>query len=383
LSKYKSYPIKTLTIAKDGNFTLESEETFGPITIAYETWGTLNEDKSNAILIIHALTGDTHVCSAYDKDNTTPGWWDNIVGPGKAIDTDTYFVICSNYFGGCSGTTGSASIDPKTGEPYGLNFPIITVRDMLNVQKVLIDHLGIKCLKAIIGGSLGGMLVLEWSVTYPDMMENAIVIASSHRSSSQVIAFGEVGRNSIMADPDFQGGNYYGDKPPHRGLSIARMLAHITYLSKDAMESKFGRDIKEEIRESDKLYGVFGPMFQVESYLRYQGKKFVDRFDANSYMYITKAMDMYDISRGEKTLTDVLNSVRCRMLVISFTSDWHFPPSDSWDIVKAMMNHGRNISYVNIESPYGHDAFLIKNEQMERMISSFISRDGNGHETGT
>ncbi|MCK4798679.1 MAG: homoserine O-acetyltransferase, partial [Spirochaetes bacterium] len=249
---------------------------------------------------------------------------------------------------------------------------IFTVKDMVEVQKKLIDHLSIKKLKSIIGGSLAGMQVLEWSVTYPDTLMSAIVIASAYKTSPQVIAFGEVGRNAIMADPNFKKGNYYDGNPPEKGLSIARMIAHITYLSKDSLEAKFGRNLKNKILETDKLYGLFGPMFQVESYLRYQGKKFVQRFDANSYLYITKAMDMFDLTKNKKNINKVLSKVQCRMLVISFKSDWHFRPSESWEIVKAMMNQDKEISYINIDSPYGHDAFLIKNEELEKIISSFL-----------
>lgn len=367
------YDIKYYIFSQDKSFELESGKKFGPITVAYETYGTLNEQKNNAILLIHALTGDTHVTSDYDKDDKTPGWWDTAVGKGKAIDTEKYFVICSNCFAGCMGTTGPASTNPDTDKPYGLEFPLTTVRDMVSVQKQLIDFLGIKKLKCIMGGSLGGMQVLEWSVLYPQMLESAIVIASAYKTSPQIIAFGEVGRNAIMADPNFKNGNYYDGAPPEKGLAIARMAAHITYLSRDSMEAKFGRDIKKDLKESDEMYGFFGPMFQVESYLRYQGRKFVQRFDANSYLYITKAMDLYDVTSGKNNLTEVINKVQCRMLVISFESDWHFRPSESWEIVKAMMNKGKEISYVNINSPYGHDAFLIKNVEMEKVISSFIN----------
>lgn len=372
MSKPRTSYAKSITLFKNKDFMLESGEKFGPIIVTYETFGKLNKQKNNAILIIHALTGDTHVCSHYDKDKKTPGWWDRIVGPGKPVDTNKYFVICSNCLGGCYGTTGPSSINPKTKKRYALNFPLISIRDMVQLQKKLIDHFEIKRLKSVIGGSIAGMQVLEWSRLYPNILETAIVIASAHKTSPQVIGFGEIGRNAIMADPNFKSGNYYDENPPSKGLSIARMIAHITYLSKDSMELKFGRNIKDDILETDKLYGLFGPMFQVESYLRYQGKKFVERFDANTYLYLTKAMDLYDMSRNAKNLNDVISLIKCRMLVISFVSDWHFRPSESWDIVKAMMNQDKEITYVNIDSPYGHDTFLIKNEELERIISSFI-----------
>lgn len=364
--------IKYFTFSENKDFILESGIKFGPITVAYETFGRLDGEKDNAVLVIHALTAGSHVCSHYDQDKKIEGWWDNMVGPGLPIDTEKYFVICSNCLGGCYGTTGPSSINPETGKPYALSFPMITVKDMVSVQKKLIDHLGIKKLKLVIGGSLGGMQVLEWSVLYPEMMEKAIVIASASRTSPQVIAFGEVGRNAILADINFNNGNYYDGKPPERGLALARMVAHITYLSKEAMEIKFGRDIKSQILDTDKLYGTFGPMFQVESYLRYQGQKFVRRFDANSYLYLTKAMDMYDLAKGRGSLSDALSNVQCKMLVVSFTSDWHFRPSESWEIVKTLMNLKKEVSYVNIDSDYGHDAFLIKNEELEKIIASYI-----------
>jgi len=365
--------IKYYTFANNKDFLLESGETFGPITIAYETFGTLNEKNDNAILVIHALTGDTHVTSDYDPDNTTPGWWDTLVGKNKAIDTEKYFVICANYFGGCMGSTGPSSINPDTGKEYGLTFPIFTVTDMVKIQKELIDYLGIKKLKCVIGGSLGGMLTLEWNVLYPDMMEKSIVIAAAHKTSTQIIAFYEVGRNAILSDPNFNNGDYYNKTPPERGLAIARMVAHITYLSKGSIENKFGRDIKNEILESDQMYGIFGPMFQVESYLRYQGRKFVLRFDANSYLYLTKAMDMYDMTRGTNKLNDIVAKFKSKILIITFTSDWHFSPSESWEVVKALMNTDKEVTYVNIDSFHGHDSFLLKNQEFENVIKSFLN----------
>jgi homoserine O-acetyltransferase/O-succinyltransferase len=372
-NKHISSRIKYFKLTDKKDFLLESKELFGPITIAYETFGKLNENKDNAVLVVHALSGDSHVSSHYDNESKKKtGWWDTMVGPGLPIDTEKYFIICSNCLGGCYGTTGPSSVNPETGKPYGLKFPIISVQDMVEVQKHLVEHLGIKRIKAVIGGSLGGMQVLDWATLYPDMVENAVVIASAYKTSPQVIAFGEVGRNAIMADQHFNNGDYYDKETPDVGLSIARMVAHITYLSNDSMEKKFGRDIRENTVESDKVYGQFGPMFQVGSYLRYQGKKFVERFDANSYLYITKAMDMYDLTRDKFNINDVVKKITARMLVISFTSDWHFRPEESWEIVKAMMNQSKEVSYINIDSPYGHDAFLIKNEELEKAISSFI-----------
>jgi len=378
LSKNIPYSLKYFTFSEDKSFILESGEKFGPITVGYETFGELNEKKDNAILVIHALTGDSHVTSGYDPDKTTPGWWDSLIGIGKSIDTRRHFVICANYFGGCMGSTGPSSINPETGKPYGLKFPIFTVGDMVGVQKRLIDHLGITKLHTIIGGSLGGMLVLEWNYKYPGSMENSIVIASAHKSSTQVIAFYEVGRNAILADPNFNNGDYYGSTLPERGLAIARMVAHITYLSKDSIQTKFGRDINENILESDLMYGFFGPMFQVESYLRHQGRKFVSRFDANSYLYLTKAMDMYDLTRGEIKLSDAASKFKSKILIITFTSDWHYSPQESWEIVKALMNKDKDVTYVNIESPYGHDSFLMNNADLEKIVSSFLKDKKSG-----
>lgn len=376
--KKSDYISDVFSFAQCGDFELENGTKFGPIDVKYEIFGEMNDTKSNVILVLHALTGDSHVTSDYDPpDKKIQGWWDSLIGKNKGVDTNKYCVICSNIFGGCMGTTGPASINDRTGKPYGLTFPHYTIKDVVEVQKKLIDHLGITKLKAIIGGSLGGMNALEWSVLYPEMMESSIVIASAYKTSPQVIAFYEVGRNAILADPCFYDGDYYTkDKKPERGLSIARMIAHVTYLSKSAIEEKFGRDIRSDTLDNDQMYGNFGPMFQIESYLRYQGRKFVDRFDANSYLYITKAMDMYDITKGKDDISEVLSKVKCRTLVISFDTDWHFPPSDSWAIVKAMMKQGKEVSYVNIDSQFGHDAFLIKSDELTRAISGFISLPG-------
>ena len=274
--------------------------------------------------------------------------------------------------GGCNGSVGPSSINPKTKKPYALDFPIVTVKDMVLAQKKMIDYLSIKKLKSVIGGSIGGMQTIEWAVTYPDMLETAIVIASAYKTSPLVIGFGEVGRNAIMSDANFKNGNYYDKQSPEKGLAIARMIAHITYLSKDSMELKFGRDIKDDVFKIDGLNNLFGPMFQVESYLRYQGKKFVSRFDANSYLYITKAMDMYDLTKNRGSIEKALLKLKSKMLIISFSEDWHFRPSESWEIVKTMMNLDKEISYVNIDSPYGHDAFLLKNDELGKIIVNFL-----------
>lgn len=369
--------IKYHKFAEKKDFPLESGTFFGPITVAYETFGKLNEKKDNAVLVIHALTGDSHVTSSEDHDDTTPGWWDKLIGKGKAIDTDENFIICSNVFGGCMGTTGPSSVNPETGREYGQTFPLITIKDMVNVQKELIDHLGIAKLKTVIGGSLGGMSVVEWMASYPEMSESFIVIAASYKTSPQIIAFYEVGRNAILADPNYNNGDYYRSEKPDRGLTIARMLAHITYLSSQTIETKFGRNFQEQIKDFNHPYGNFGPMFAIESYLRYQGRKFVERFDANSYLYLTKAMDIYDATANNtRPLTEVLNKFNEKSLFISFNSDWHFTPADTWGIVKAMMELGKEVTYVNLDSPYGHDAFLLENKEQERIVAGFIKNAG-------
>lgn len=369
--------IKYFSFAENKDFILENGSHFGPIDVAYETFGTLNESKDNAILVFHALTGDSHVTSAEDEDDKTPGWWDSLIGKKKAIDTEKYYVICANILGGCMGTTGPSSINIETGCPYGHDFPLITVKDMVAVQKELVTHLGIKKLKSVVGGSLGGMCVIQWMASYPDMAESFVVIAAAYKTTPQIIAFYEVGRNAILADPNYNNGNYYDGEGPDRGLTIARMVAHITYLSGPALEMKFGRSYQEQIKEADNVYGNFGPMFAIESYLRHQGRKFVDRFDANSYLYLTKAMDLYDTTEnGKYELTDLFEKVRSKTLFISFNSDWHFSPADSWVIVKAMMGLGKEVTYVNIDSPYGHDAFLLENKDQEMIVSCFLNNLG-------
>lgn len=371
--------IKYYTFAENKDFRLESGEFFGPITVAYETFGTLNEDKSNAILIFHALTGDSHVTSSHDDDDSTPGWWDSLVGRGKEVDTNKYFVICANLLGGCMGSTGPSSVNPETNKPYGSSFPFISVNDMANVQKKLIDSLGITQLKCVIGGSLGGMATVSMMTNYPDIARSFIVIASAYKTSSQIMAFYEVGRNAILADPYYHGGDYYNQEhQPERGLGIARMVAHITYLSTTGMEHKFGRMIQENVINEKLSYSRFGPMFAIESYLRHQSKKFIARFDANSYLYLTKAMDMYDLTQGgEKTLASEFSNVNKKVLIISFTSDWHFTPDDSWEMAKELARLGKDVSYINIESSYGHDSFLLPNEMQERAVQSFLKNVGD------
>ena len=347
---------------------LDSGQSFGPITIAYETYGQLSSSKDNAVLLLHALSGDHHAAGKHSPEDRKSGWWDNFVGPGKGLDTDKYFVICSNFLGGCMGTTGPSWVNPQTQQPYALSFPSITVSDMVRVEKALIDHLGISQLRTVIGGSLGGMQALEWTLLFPEMVRSAVVIAATSRLSTQAIAFDAVGRNAIMSDPSWDNGNYYGTAGPTRGLAIARMVGHITYLSSASMRRKFGR----ALRDSTDKQQIFDDEFEVESYLSYQGQSFVERFDANSYLYITKAMDYYDIAERFGSLSNAFRNVLAKFLVISFTSDWLFPPYQSQEIVKTLMANDKQVSYCNIESDYGHDAFLLETESLARLVRGFL-----------
>ena len=364
-----------LLIDTDDALILKSKQPFGPLNIRYECYGTLNTDKSNAILLTHAFSGDAHAAGYYSTEDAKPGWWDNMVGPGKALDTNHYFLICSNVLGGCMGTTGPHSINPRTDVPYAMDFPVITIQDMVQTQKLLIDHLGISRLLAVVGGSMGGMQVLEWSVTYPQMLQTAIIIASTTRLSAQGIAFNTVGRNAIMSDPNWNKGNYYqSGQIPRQGLAIARMIGHITYLSDESMRIKFGRRL--QTRESFNL--DFTDQFQVESYLEYQGDRFVDRFDANSYIYLSKAVDYYDFASRYGSIVESVSRTQCSFLVISYSSDWLFPSYQSKELVYAMMQKEKDVSYTELDSPYGHDAFLLETNRQEIIISSFLQsvRDG-------
>ncbi len=355
-------------VEADNPLELECGKTLGPIDVAYETYGQLNETASNAILICHALSGNAHVAGYHSPDDKKPGWWDNMVGPGKGIDTNKYFVICSNVLGGCAGTTGPSSVNPATGKPYGLDFPIITISDMVEVQKRLLDKLGIEHLLAVIGGSIGGMQVLRWTIAYPDMMDAAIPVATTAHLGAQSIAFDAVGRNAILGDPDFAGGQYHDRTVPARGLAIARMIGHITYLSEQGMRQKFGRELRSAARYS---YD-FNSEFAVETYLDYQGQTFVDRFDANSYLYITKASDYFDLQQDFGSLSDAFAVARARFLVVSFSSDWLFTPAQSEAIVDALVANGKDVSYSNIASGYGHDAFLLEHEMLGQFIAAFL-----------
>jgi len=348
---------------------LECGRKFGPITLAYETYGELSPARENAILVLHALSGDAHAAGYYHAPGRDAGWWDIMIGPGKAFDTSKYFVVCSNVIGGCKGSTGPGSIDPETGCPYALNFPMITVRDMVNTQRVLIDHLGIEQLLAVVGGSMGGMQVLDWAVSFPERVRLAIPIATTSKLSAQAIAFNEVGRQAIQSDPNWRAGSYYGESIPRRGLAIARMIGHITYLSDRSMHRKFGRKLQDKTG-----YGYdFSTDFQVESYLRYKGDHFVDRFDANSYLYISKAMDYFDLTQPSGTLDEAFAQVKAKFLVISFSSDWLFPSYQSKEIVSACRHAGVEAIYTEIQTDYGHDAFLLESEQLSALISNFLA----------
>ncbi|MEE3119991.1 MAG: homoserine O-acetyltransferase [Pseudomonadota bacterium] len=356
-------------VLEDAQLTLDNGSVLDTLTLAYRTYGRLNDNKSNAILICHALTGDHHPSGANPLTGRA-GWWDNMVGPGKPIDTHRYFVICQNVIGGCAGSTGPSS-QRADGTPYGLDFPVITIGDMVRAQNVLLDRLKIPDLFCVIGGSMGGMQVLQWAAAHGERVFSAIPIATAARHSSQNIAFHEVGRQAILADPDWHGGNYAAENTaPRKGLAVARMAAHITYLSEAALQRKFGRNLQDRDRLS---YG-FEADFQIESYLRHQGISFVDRFDANSYLYITRAMDYFDLAADfGGTLADAFANTKARFCVVSFTSDWLFPTSESISLVRALTAAGANVSFVEIESDKGHDAFLLDEPEMEQTIIGFLN----------
>src|SRR6185369_12276420 len=340
-----------------------------PFQIAYQTYGELNANRSNAILVCHALTGDQHVANLHPVTGK-PGWWETMVGPGKPIDTNRYFVLCANVLGGCMGSTGPSSTNPATGSSFGLDFPVITVRDMVRAQARLLDHLGIPELLCVLGGSMGGMQVLEWAASYKDRVFSAVPIACSARHSSQNIAFHEVGRQAVMADPDWCQGRYLEEgKSPRKGLAVARMAAHITYLSDAALHHKFGRNLQDR----DKITFGFDADFQVESYLRHQGLSFVDRFDANSYLYITRAMDYFDIAADhDGVLANAFRGTKTRFCLVSFTSDWLFPTEESREIVHALNAVAAKVSFVEIKSDKGHDAFLLHEPELFDTIRGFL-----------
>ena len=360
----------------------------GPVTVAYETYGRLTPERDNAVFICHALTGDAHAAGWHSPEHRKPGWWDDFVGPGKGLDTDKYFVICANVLGGCQGTTGPVSINPATGHPFGLDFPFITVGDIVELHSALVRHLGIERLLSVTGGSLGGMQVLEWAARFPDQIESAMCLAAAANLSAQGIAFNAVGRRAISADPEFKNGNYYseggprygpaaarmvyGEEGPRFGLALARMVAHITYLSEASIEKKFGR----RLQDSDEFaYDMLKETeFQIESYLHYQGRRFTERFDANSYLYLTKAMDYFDLVDAYGSLTDAIGRTDARFLVTSYTSDWLFPTSQSKKLVAALLQTGRQVTFLELKSPFGHDSFLIEIKQLEDLVRPFLEQ---------
>ena len=363
-------PGHSVELGCDAPLVLDCGVALGPFTVAYQTYGALNGDRSNTVLVCHALTGDQFVAESHPITGKE-GWWDLMVGPGKPLDTERYFIICANVLGGCMGTTGPCSENQETGKPYGLDFPVITIRDMVNAQKLLVDHLGIERLFCVIGGSMGGMQVLQWAVSYPEHVFAAVPIAASARHSAQNIAFHEIGRQAIMADPNWNGGGYYSrDTHPHSGLAVARMVAHITYLSEPALQRKFGRRLQDRAKVA---YG-FDADFRVESYLRHQGITFVERFDANSYLYITRAMDYFDLAEEyDGVLAQAFLETPVRFCVISFTSDWLFPTSESRAMVHALNAVAANVSFVEIEADGGHDSFLLDVPELHATLSGFLN----------
>ncbi|MDD2832526.1 MAG: homoserine O-acetyltransferase [Methylotenera sp.] len=353
----------------DTPLTLKCGRVLPQFDLVFETYGTLNASKSNAVLICHALSGNHHVAGKYSENDKYPGWWDNLIGPGKPLDTNKFFVIGLNNLGGCHGSSGPKSINPDTNKPWGADFPIVTVEDWVNSQALLLDALGIKKLAAVVGGSLGGMQALEWTIAYPDRVDHALVIASAPNLTAQNMAFNEVARQAIITDPEFHEGNYYEHQVvPRRGLRIARMLGHITYLSDDVMGEKFGRKLRDQINYS------FDVEFEMESYLRYQGDKFAGEFDANTYIRMTRALDYYDpaLQHGGD-LTQALSGTKAQFLVLSFTSDWRFSPARSREIVKALLDNERTVSYAEITAAHGHDAFLMPDKHYHAILRSYIS----------
>ncbi|GGD98382.1 homoserine O-acetyltransferase [Polymorphobacter glacialis] len=356
-----------------GDFALTGGQALPALEIAYETYGDLNADASNAILICHALTMDQYV-AGHNPRTGKPGWWPRLVGPGKPIDPDRHFIICSNVLGGCNGTTGPGNVNPLTNQHYAMTFPVITIRDMVNAQAALLDHLGIETLAAVVGGSMGGMQALDWAVAHPHRVRSVVAIATAARHSAQNIAFHEVGRQAIMADPNWSGGAYPLDKQPVAGLAVARMAAHITYLSEEGLTEKFGRRLQDRDTPGSPQPGFgFDAEFQVESYLRHQGLSFTQRFDANSYLYITRAMDYFDLGAPhDGVLAKAFAGTKTRFALVSFTSDWLYPTAESRRIVRALNAAGAAVSFVELESPFGHDAFLLDAPEMIRVVDGFL-----------
>ncbi len=354
-----------VTVCRDG-LRLDCGRTIGPITVAWEQYGSPNPDKSNVILVCHALSGGAHAAGWHDGA-AKPGWWDVMIGPAKAFDTERYCVISSNVLGSCYGTTGPSSVDPATGRPFGPEFPVVTIWDMVRLQRCLLDYLGVTSLAAVTGGSMGGMQALAWPVLFPGFARSAVVIAATDRHSAQQIALNEVARRAVIGDPAWCGGRYPADRPPRAGLAVARMLGHITYLSDVGMERKFGRRVRDRLGSA-----VGPPEFEVEQYLEHQGASFVSRFDANSLLYLTKAMDYFDLSEGERSLAAALEKTRTRFLLLTFTSDWLYPAYHLERVAAALESAGRPVEYHCLKSDYGHDAFLLEHAQQEPIVRRFL-----------
>lgn len=351
------------------SLVLTNGSRLGPVDVAYETYGRLNEKKDNVILILHALTGSAHAAGKHSPDDQVPGWWDAMIGPNKAFDTNRYFVVSPNILGSCYGTTGPSSVNPSTGKPYGSSFPVISIADMVRVQKALIDHLGIESIHSVAGGSMGGMQAIEWALRYPDMVDNIILLATSPRTTPMAIAIHKVGLEAIMSDPDWNNGDYYDSVPPLKGLRIARMIGHITYLSDAIMWNKFGRETPDKEKLLKDLHG----RFEVEKYLDYQADKFVKRFDANSYIHIMRAMDNYDAAEGYDSLSESFGRTKCsKVFIVSFSHDWLFPAYQSEELATAFKENNIDVTYRHIDSPYGHDSFLLEYEKLRSYLNEFL-----------
>lgn len=357
----------------DQPFTFKSGQVLPRFTLRYETYGSLNATGDNAILICHALSGDHHCAGRHQPEDRKPGWWDNLIGPGKAVDTDRFYVICSNCLGGCVGSTGPSSTNPATGRPYGIGFPFVTIHDMVRAQKMLLDHLGVQTLHTVIGGSMGGMQVLQWGILYPSFVRRMLAMATTAREGAQAIAFNEVGRQAIMQDPAWNRGDYPRDGGPRVGLAIARMMAHITYLSDASMDRKFGRRRKADAANGDAY--TFDIQFEVESYLRHQGQSFINRFDANSYLYITRALDQFDLAQAYGSLEAAFAPVQAETLVVGFTSDWLFPPDQNRAVALALLRAGKHASYAELSTDLGHDSFLLESEELYALVRGFLERE--------
>jgi homoserine O-acetyltransferase len=353
-------------------FSFRSGQTLSGFTLRYETYGTLNATRDNAILVCHALSGDHHCAGWHSAADKKPGWWNNLIGPGKAVDTRRFFVVCANVLGGCQGSTGPSSLNPETGRPYGILFPFVTIGDMVRAQKLLLDHLGILELHTVIGGSMGGMLALRFATDFPHFTRRVLAMATTGRESAQAIAFNEVGRQAIMQDPAWNRGDYAKDAGPRVGLAIARMMAHITYVSDASMDRKFGRR-KKETAAGDAY--TFDVQFEVEGYLRHQGQSFINRFDANSYLYITRALDQFDLAQSHGLLEKAFAAVEADALIVGFTSDWLFPPEQNRALALALLRAGKRASYAELSTDLGHDSFLLESEELYGLVRAFLERD--------